>query len=84
MIRPIRDLILVKPDDTEEVTKSGIYIPHDARTIQQWGKVLDVGSDVTHVKKGNRVYFGKYSGAEIKVNDVKYLVFKEEDVLGVE
>jgi chaperonin GroES len=83
---------LVKRIEEEQVTKSGIIIPDTAKEKPQQGeviaigdgKLLDNGTRVTPgVKPGEKVLFGKYSGTEVKLDGVEYLILREEDILGV-
>jgi chaperonin GroES len=82
----------VKRIEEEQVTKSGIIIPDTAKEKPQQGeviavgdgKVLDNGNRVTPgVKPGEKVLFGKYSGTEVKLDGVEYLILREDDILGV-
>ncbi len=91
-IRPLNDRLIVKRLEEEEKTKGGIIIPDNAKEKPSQGEVIAVGTGkiledgkklALEVKKGDRVLFGKYSGTEIKVDGVEYLMMREEDVLGV-
>ncbi|OGK83294.1 MAG: co-chaperone GroES [Candidatus Rokubacteria bacterium GWC2_70_16] len=91
-IRPLHDRILVKRVEEGEVKKGGIIIPDTAKEKPQEGKVIAVGNGKVNddgkkipldVKAGDRILFGKYSGSEVKVEDVEYLIMREEDVLGI-
>ncbi len=91
-IRPLHDRILVKRIEEEEVRRGGIIIPDTAKEKPQEGKVIAVGNGKVlengqkvplDVKAGDRVLFGKYSGSEVKIEDVEYLILKEEEVFGV-
>jgi len=85
-LKPLGDRIIVKAVTEEEVTKSGIVLPDTVeKEKKEEGEVIAVG-DGEKVKKlglktGDRVIFGKYSGEEVKLEDVEYKVLKEEDVL---
>ncbi len=90
--RPIRDRILVKPEDKESTTASGIFIPDNAAEKPLKGKVLAVGTGkVTEdgnivplvVKEGDTVLFGKYAGQTVKIDDVEHLIMKEDDIMAV-
>lgn len=90
--KPIRDRILVKPEDKESVTASGIVIPDNAAEKPLKGKVLAVGTGkVTEdgnivplvIKEGDTVLFGKYSGQSVKIDDVEHLIMKEDDIMAV-
>ena len=83
-IRPLKDRVVVKySDETVEKTAGGIYVPDVAKEKPQKGSVEAVGIEVKELKKGNTVLFDKYSGSKYKLNDVEYLIIKEEDILGI-
>ncbi|MFH1784482.1 MAG: co-chaperone GroES [bacterium] len=91
-IKPLGDRILVKPLEEKEQKKGGIIIPDTAKEKPQEGKVLAVGPGKTaddgkkialDVKVGDKILFGKYSGTEIKIDDVEYLIMHQEDVFGI-
>jgi len=90
--RPLHDRILVERVESEEVTKGGIILPDTAKEKPQQGKVIAVGAGKrteegklipTEVKEGDVILFGKYSGSEVKIDGVEYLIMKEDDVLGL-
>lgn len=90
--RPLHDRILIKRIEEKETVKGGIIIPDTAKEKPQEGEVIAVGNGrkteegkivPLDVKAGDRILFGKYSGTEIKIDNKDYLIFKEEDVLGV-
>ena len=75
--------VLIKPDDPETVSAGGIIIPAGAQGKNYWGTIVRVGETVTiGVGLGDRVYYEKYSGTEVKVNDSIYVIVKQDDVLG--
>ena len=91
-IRPLQDRIIVKRIEEEEKTKGGIIIPDSAKEKPMEGEVISVGSgkvldngtkQVPEVKAGDRVLFGKYSGTEVKIDEVEHLIMREDDILGV-
>jgi chaperonin GroES len=90
--RPLHDRVVVKRIDAEEKTAGGIIIPDTAKEKPQQGKVIAVGPggrDDTgklipiDLKVGDHVLFGKWSGTEVKLDGVEYLIVKESDVMGV-
>ena len=90
--RPLHDRIVVKRIDAEEKTAGGIIIPDTAKEKPQQGEVVAVGPGgrdeagkliPLDVKAGDRVLFGKWSGTEVKLDGVEYLIMKESDVMGV-
>ena len=90
--RPLHDRVVVKRIEAEEKTAGGIIIPDAAKEKPQQGEVIAVGPggrDETgklipiDVKAGDRVLFGKWSGTEVKLDGVEYLIMKESDIMGV-
>ena len=91
-LRPLQDRILVQRVEEEEKTKGGIIIPDTAKEKPAEGKVFAVGKGkvdengkhiAMEIKKGDRILFGKYSGTEVKIDGVEYLIMREDDVLGI-
>ena len=91
-IRPLQDRVILKRVKEEEKTKGGIIIPDTAKEKPIEGEVIAVGNgklleDGTlrplGLKAGDKILFGKYAGNEIKLNDVEYLIMREDDVLAV-
>jgi len=91
-IRPLQDRILVKRVEAEQRTKGGIIIPESAKEKPIEGEVVAVGNGkvgddgklrAVDVKVGDKILFGKYSGTEVKIDDVEHLIIREEDILGV-
>ena len=90
--RPLHDRVLVRRVTAEEKTAGGIIIPDTAKEKPQEGEVVAVGPgardengrvNALDVKVGNRVLFGKWSGTEVKIDGVEYLIMKESDIMGV-
>ncbi|VAW44787.1 Heat shock protein 60 family co-chaperone GroES [hydrothermal vent metagenome] len=91
-IRPLHDRVIVKRVEEETTTPGGIVLPGSAAEKPQRGEVVAVGNGrildngeirALDVKAGDSVLFGKYSGSEVKVDGVEYLVMKEEDIIGI-
>jgi chaperonin GroES len=91
-LKPLGDRLLIEPTEAEEVTASGIVLPETAKEKPQRGKVLaagpgrrdDQGKRIEmDVKKGDHVLYAKYAGTEVKLDDKKYLILKETDVLAI-
>ena len=89
-VRPLHDRILVQRLEEGEQQVGGIIIPDSAREKPQRGTVIAVGDGKINddgervaldVKAGDAILFGKYSGQEIKLEGVDYLIMKEDDVL---
>jgi chaperonin GroES len=90
--RPLHDRIVIKRIDAETKTASGIIIPDNAKEKPQQGEVVAAGPGrrddsgkliPVDVKVRDRVLFGKWSGTEVKIDDVEYLIMNESDILGV-
>src|SRR4051812_23434517 len=90
--RPLHDRVVVRRIDAEAKTVGGIIIPDTAQEKPQQGEVVAVGAGgrddsgkliPIEVKAGDRVLFGKWSGSEVKIDNVEYLIMKESDVMGV-
>ena len=87
MIKPLADRVLIEPKEAETKTASGIYIPDTAKEKPQQGKVIAAGpgkkDEPMEVKVGDEVLYGKYAGTEVTVEDKKYLIVKQSDILAV-
>ena len=80
--------VLVKPNEAEEKTASGIIIPDTAKEKPQKGKVisiseLDEKGNKPSVKVGDTVLYGKYAGTEVNVDGKEYLIMRESDIFAV-
>jgi chaperonin GroES len=91
-LKPLADRMVVEPIEQEEVTASGIFVPETAKEKPQEGKVIAVGPGrkdddgeriAMDVAEGDRVLYAKYAGTEIKLEDKKYLILKESDILAI-
>lgn len=91
-IKPLGDRVVVKPLESEEVTKSGIVLPDTAKEKPQEGKVIAVGPGrllengkraKMDVKEGDRILYTKYGPSEVKISGEEYLIVKEEDILAI-
>src|ERR1044071_951894 len=92
-VRPLHDRILVQRLQEGEQQVGGIIIPDSAKEKPQRGSVIAVGAGrinddgermALDVKVGDAILFGKYSGQEIKLDGVEYLIMKEDDVLAIQ
>lgn len=86
-IKPLADRVIIKPQEAEEKTKSGIIIPDSAKEKPQKGTVVAVGpgtkDDKMEVKANDVVLYGKYSGTEITIDGDDYLIMKQSDILAI-
>ena len=90
--RPLHDRVVVERIDAEAKSAGGIIIPDTAKEKPQQGKIVGVGPGgrddhgkliPIDLKVGDRVLFGKWSGTEVKIEGVEYLIMKESDIMGV-
>lgn len=86
-VKPLADRVLVEPAAAEEKTASGIIIPDSAKEKPQKGMIVAVGpgkpDEPITVKVGDAVLYGKYSGTELNVEGVEYLIMRESDIYAI-
>ncbi len=90
-LKPLADRVVVKMTEAEETTKSGIILTASAKEKPQVAEVLAVGPGATKdgvlvpmsVKIGDKVITSKYSGTEIKLDGVEYIIVSESDILAI-
>ena len=90
--RPLHDRVVVKRIEADAKTAGGIIIPDTAQEKPQQGEVVAVGPGgrdehgkliPIDVKPSDIILFGKWSGTEVKIDGVEYLIMKESDIMGV-
>ena len=90
--KPLNDRILIKRLESETKTAGGLFIPDNAKEKPQEGEVIAVGEGrhlengkirPLEVKKGDRVFFKKWSGTEVTINGEEHTILREEEILGV-
>ncbi len=91
-MKPLGDRVIVKPVEELETRKGGIIIPDTAKEKPQEGVIVAVGTGKKdengkaipfEIKKGDKVLYSKYGGTEISLDGEKYLIMREDDILGV-
>ena len=91
-VKPLRDRVLVRRLEEAEEKVGGIIIPDTAKEKPQQAEVVSVGSGrllengqklPLDVKAGDRVLIGKWSGSDVKIDGVEYLILKEDEILGI-
>ena len=90
-VKPLSDRVLIKMEEAEETTKSGIVLAGPAEEKPQIADVIAVGADGVvvgkedgmKVKGGDRVGSGKYSGTEVKIDGEEYTIVRQSDILAV-
>ena len=89
-LNPLSDRIIVRAQEAEEKTSSGIILPDTAKEKPQIGKIVAVGPGKTNatgnlitmsLKKGDKVLYGKYSGSEVNIDGEELLIMRETDIL---
>ncbi|HEV2385664.1 MAG TPA: co-chaperone GroES [Candidatus Acidoferrales bacterium] len=89
-VTPLHDRVLVKRIEEQQTARGGIIIPDTAKEKPQEGEVMAVGAGkitdkgtriALDVQEGDRILFGKYSGAEIKIDEQEYLILREDEIL---
>ena len=91
-VKPLNDRVLVRRMEAEEKMKGGIIIPDTAKEKPLEGKVVSGGAGrlddngkrvPMEVKAGDRVLVGKYSGTEVKIDDIEHIILREDEILGI-
>ena len=91
-LRPLDDRIIIKQSEAEEKTSGGIILPDSAKEKPQIGKIIAVGPGALlddgkrakmSVKKNDKVLYAKYMGSDVEIDNEKYVIIKESDVLGI-
>ena len=91
-LKPLADRVVIKADEAEETTKSGLIIASENKEKPQSGKVLEVGPGKMGedgkvlpmpVKKGDHVIYGKYAGNEIEIDGEELLIVRIDDIYAI-
>ena len=91
-IRPVGDRILVQHVEEKEQVRGGVIIPDNAKEKSQEAKVIAVGRGTKlkngtvapfEVKVGDAVLIGKFSGSEVRIDDQKFTLVREDDIFGI-
>ena len=88
---PLGDRVVLKPLEAEQTTKSGIVLPGQEKEKPQQAEVIAVGPGGViegkevkmEVKAGDKVIYSKYAGTEVKLEDEKFIIVKQSDILAV-
>jgi len=89
-LNPLSDRIVVKTQEAEEKTASGIILPNTAKEKPQIGEIVATGPGKINdagnlvkmsLNKGDKVLYGKYSGTEVNVEGEDLLIMRESDIL---
>jgi chaperonin GroES len=92
-IRPLYDRVVIKRvEEKGDALRGGLYIPDSAKEKPQEGEVMAVGKGkrledgklvVLDVRVGDRILFGKYSGSDITLEGIEYMIMREDEILGI-
>jgi chaperonin GroES len=81
--KPLGKRVLVKLQDKEETTASGIILPDSAQEKPSEATVVAVSDEVKDISVGNKVVFGKFGGSELTLDSEKFLVLNYSEILGI-
>ena len=91
-LQPMGERIVVQREESEETTAGGIVLPDSAREKPARGRVVAIGAGKllddgsrakSQLKEGDHVLFSSYAGETVEIDDVEYLLMREDDVLAV-
>jgi chaperonin GroES len=84
-VQPLGSRVLVRIENEDSVTPSGLFVPDTAKEKPQQGVVIAIGDDTESIKVavGDRVLFPKYTGTEIRLDSVDHLIIESGDLLAV-
>lgn len=82
-MKPLGDRVVLKPQEAEEKTKSGIILPDSAKEKPQAAVVVSVGPDVDQVKEGDKVIYTEYAGTEVKYQEEEYTIVDQKDIIAI-
>lgn len=90
-IKPLFDRVVLSPIENQNETKGGIFLPASTQEKSQLATVVAVGDGMTtdgkdvgmQVEKGDKVLYGKYAGTEITIDDKKYILIRQVDILAI-
>ena len=87
MIKPLADRVVIEPQEAQTKTASGLFIPDTAKEKPQQGVIVAAGpgkkDEAMEVKVGDVVLYGKYAGTEVTLDEKKYLIVKQSDILAI-
>ena len=90
-VAPLSDRVMIKALEETEQMRGGLFIPDTAKEKPQQGEIIAVGTGryeknvrvPMELKVGDKVLYGKYSGTEVTIDNIQYLILRESDVLAV-
>lgn len=82
MIKPLHDNVILKKEEVENKTSSGIILTTETKKIPSVATVVAVGSECkAEIKENDKVVYKEYSGTDIKIDEIDYIVISEKDIL---
>jgi chaperonin GroES len=86
-LKPLGDRVVLKYQEAEEKTKTGIILPDSAKEKPQEATVIAVasgnGDETPLVKEGDKVIFSKYAGTEVKLGEEEYIIVSQKEIIAV-
>ena len=82
-MKPLGDRVVLKQQEAEEKTKSGIILPDSAKEKPQAAVVVSVGPDVDQEKEGDKVIYTEYAGTEVKYQEEEYTIVDQKDIIAI-
>jgi chaperonin GroES len=80
-LQPLGDYVVARAEEAETKTKSGLYLPENAKEKPKTAKVVATGPAVKQVKNGDRIVYKSFSTTEVKVEGTEYILVEEKDIL---
>lgn len=81
-LKPLQDRVVAIKEEPQKMTKSGILLG-DAKESPSYAVVESVGPEVKNVKAGDKIVYKQYSTTDVEIDEKKYIILKEEDVLAI-
>ena len=90
-IKPLGDRVVIKNMEAEETTKGGILLTSGSKEKPQLAEVLAVGPGGNvdgkeikmYVEDGQKVFYSKYAGTEVKLDGEEYIIVRQSDILAI-
>ena len=83
MIKPLHDNVVLKKEKVENNTSSGIILTTESKSMPSVATVVAIGKDCkAEIKENDQVVYKEYSGTNIKIDEVEYIIISEKDILG--
>jgi chaperonin GroES len=79
-LKPLNDLVMIKPDAPQDRTQGGIWIPKEAQDVVHHGRVKRIGPKVKDLRPRDRVVFDPREGFEVKLDGKDFRVLKQEHI----